>query len=68
MAKRLKDLVGQTFGRLKVLSRAKNNKHGNARWNSSAHAGLRKLFSAVICAAEIQTHVATDVVLTAAEQ
>ena len=36
---RLKDLIGQKFGRLTVLERAKNDKQGRARWKCRCTCG-----------------------------
>ena len=35
----LKDLTGQTFGRLTVIERAENNKYNQARWKCSCECG-----------------------------
>jgi hypothetical protein len=32
MSRKLKDLTGKIFGRLTVVKRAENNKHGNTQW------------------------------------
>jgi len=39
----LKDLKGQRSGRLTVLSRAENDKHGNVRWNCRCDCGVVKI-------------------------
>lgn len=36
------DLTGQKFGRLTILSRAENDKYGNARWNCLCDCGCSK--------------------------
>lgn len=35
------DLIGQKFGRLTVLARAENNKHGNRRWDCLCECGAK---------------------------
>lgn len=32
MGKKVRDLTGQTFGKLTVIERAGSDKHGNALW------------------------------------
>jgi hypothetical protein len=36
------DLIGQRFGRLTVLGRAENNKHGKAQWTCECDCGSLK--------------------------
>lgn len=40
---RLKDLTGQVFGRLTVLDRAENDKHGQARWRCRCDCGKGRI-------------------------
>lgn len=42
---RLKDLTGQTFGRLKVLGRASVNRQGSSTWLCSCTCGTQKVLS-----------------------
>lgn len=42
MGKPLRDLSGQTFGKLKVLTRTESDKHGNARWLCRCECGAEK--------------------------
>lgn len=39
----LRDLVGQTFGRLTVVSRADNDKHGHPRWLCQCECGTERI-------------------------
>jgi hypothetical protein len=46
MGKPLRDLSGQTFGKLSVVSRAESDKHGNARWLCRCECGNEKAVAA----------------------
>ena len=38
----LRDLIGMRFGRLRILERATNDRHGNARWLCQCDCGVEK--------------------------
>ena len=56
MRKKLTNEIGNIYGRLTVISRAENNKHGVARWLCECECGNKKIICGISLRSKNPTH------------